>query len=56
MAKITTMLATPKTDAKLAKKYGAMGIKAKLAGKTEADCPFSSGMVRYWWIEGYRSI
>ena len=49
-------IATPETDAKLAKKYNKMGVKAKLKGEPRKSpcCPGS--MIDGWWLEGYDSI
>lgn len=56
MNKITTMEATPKTDAKLRKQYNKIGAKAKKDGKQITDNPHSPGcMIWYWWNEGYNS-
>lgn len=56
MVKITTMEATPKTDAKLRKEYNKKGAKAKKEGKQLLDNPHSPGcMIWHWWNEGYNS-
>lgn len=57
MVKITTMEATPKTDAKLRKDYNKKGAKAKKEGKLLSDNPcYRDSMVWHWWNEGYNSV
>lgn len=51
---IVVTTATPKTDAKLRKKYMKEGYKARMEGRTRNT--LHDGMVAEWWYEGYDSI
>jgi hypothetical protein len=46
-----SLIATPETDARLAKEYRLRGAAAKKAGKPRSDA--LSGMVGHWWLQGY---
>lgn len=51
--KITTLIATEKTDAKLAKEYRKKGRKAKEAGLSREPPCDPNSMIAGWWYEGY---
>lgn len=49
---IRPAIATPKTDAKLRRRYRQQGADAKRAGLSRDICPFD-GMIKTWWQEGW---
>ena len=53
--KAYTLQATPKTDAKLRKKYFRLGNAAKLKGLPRVPPGDPTSMIAGWWFEGYDS-
>lgn len=49
----TTLIATPETDAKLRRKYMAMGAAAYRAGAGRSVRLHPNSMLCGWWFEGY---
>ena len=48
------LIATPETDAQLRAEYNEKGRQAHQSGLSESSAP-SGGLIRNWWLEGYRN-
>lgn len=46
-------IATPETDAALAVHERAVGALAKAHGQARESCPWTGGVCRQFWLEGY---
>ncbi len=55
MTKAKSLLATPKTDARLRKRFRTLGMKARELGVERDDCPYD-GLLKVWWTEGWAGV
>lgn len=51
--KITASIATRKTDEALRKKQMSKGMNARGQGLPQSACPWSGGVAKSWWLEGW---
>lgn len=51
----TISIATPETDAALAKQERAKGAEARRQERPRSSCPWHGGLTMRWWLEGYDS-
>lgn len=51
--KITASIATRKTDEALRKKEMNKGMNARGQGLPQYACPWSGGVAKIWWMEGW---
>lgn len=51
--KITASIATSKTDDALRKKEMSRGKNARGQGLPQSACPWSGGVAKSWWLEGW---
>jgi ribosome modulation factor len=49
----TASIATPETDAALAERERSAGAAAKIQGQPRSACPWTGGLTREWWLQGW---
>lgn len=50
---ITASIATRETDAMLREAYANKGKNARGQGLPQSACPWSGGVAKSWWLEGW---